>query len=80
MLDILDMRGETVLAAIFAGVGGFLFGQDFRPQVDDQAMIECMSELGFEAADPSASRLEQLEQSRAWCEGFLTSAPLRTHR
>jgi hypothetical protein len=38
-------------------------------------VLDCMAELGWETAAEDATTATQLEQSRAWCEGFVKVEP-----
>lgn len=70
--------------SIFGFICGSLFGaaiyattHDPTPVVDRKDVLECMSDVGWDAADPSATRNEQLYQAQRWCEQFL-EGPART--
>lgn len=54
------------------GMGVSISHTDSAPDLEERkAVLECMSEVGWDAADPAATREEQLYQSQRWCEQFL---------
>ena len=76
---IMDRPGGFLLAIVF--IFGFTCSRatlETSPDLDERkAVIDCMADVGYEAADPNASRLEQLHQSQRWCEQFMQQRPAR---
>lgn len=69
-----------VLLCMFLPLGGGLAAlqaYDSRgkppPNIEERELVlECMQEVGWEMSDEDADTKVQIEQSRAWCERFVS--------